>query len=76
MTSGLQMIYKALTVRGFVVNDFVDRFEEFYAEIPALVQQKRLQFDETTYRGFDKIPEAFAGLFHGHNTGKAVIAVD
>jgi len=73
---GMKMIYGGLTVRGFTSSDFVDRSEEFYAEVPQLVEQGKVVFDETVYKGFDKIPLAFAGLFHGHNTGKAVITVD
>ena len=53
-----------------------DRYGEFYAEVPQLLQAGKIKFDETLYQGFDKVPEAFAGLFHGHNTGKAVVLLD
>ena len=70
------MIYGALSVRAMRVNDYADRVEEFYTEVVPLVQHGKLRFDETVYKGFDKVPEAFAGLFLGHNTGKAVITID
>ena len=72
----MTMIYKSLSVRGLAVNSFVDRYDAFYAEMTPLVQQGAVKFDETVYRGFERIPEAFAGLFLGHNTGKAVVMID
>ena len=74
--SGYNMIYKSLSVRSLLVNDYADRVEEFYQEMVPLVQNGKVAYDETVYSGFDKIPEAFAGLFLGHNTGKAVITID
>ena len=74
-TSALATIYKSLNIRGFIVTTFSDRFEEFYAEVPQLVKAGKLRYDETRYEGFDKIGVAFAGLFKGENTGKAVVIV-
>jgi len=33
----------------------------------------KLKVDETIVEGFEKIPEAFLGLFKGNNTGKMVV---
>ena len=33
----------------------------------------RLKTQETTYNSFDKMRDAFYGLFKGENTGKAII---
>lgn len=35
--------------------------------------QGKLKVQETNYDGFDKMREAFYGLFKGENTGKAVV---
>lgn len=35
--------------------------------------QGKLKYKETTVKGFDKMPEAFIGLFRGDNTGKAIV---
>jgi len=32
-----------------------------------------LKFKETVFEGFEKMPEAFIGLFTGENTGKAIV---
>lgn len=37
--------------------------------------QGKVKYKETVVKGFDKMPEAFIGLFHGENTGKAIVAV-
>ena len=37
--------------------------------------QGKLKTKETTYVGFEKMFEAFVGLFKGDNTGKAIIKV-
>ena len=47
LRSGMTMIYKSLSVRGLAVNNFVDRFDHFYAEVTPLVQQGAVKFDET-----------------------------
>ena len=33
----------------------------------------KLKVQETTYEGFDKMRDAFYGLFKGENTGKAIV---
>ena len=35
----------------------------------------KLKFEETVTNGFDKMFDAFLGLFKGENTGKAVFKV-
>ena len=73
--SGFDAIYKCVNIRGFIQGDYVDRYPEFYGEVPQLVEDGSIVYDETVYKGMDKIPEAFAGLFKGHNTGKSVVLI-
>ena len=72
----MDAIYKGVSIRGFIQGDFEQRFMEFYDEVPQLVADGKIVYDETVYRGLDKIPEAFAGLFSGANTGKALVLVE
>ena len=70
-------IYKSINIRGYhSENDFIHRFHEFYDEVPKLVADGKIVYDETVYKGMDKIPEAFAGLFKGQNLGKAVVVLE
>jgi NADPH-dependent curcumin reductase CurA len=70
-------IYRALTLRGLYVGDYLERVnKEFYPVVEGLIKDGKVKYEETVWKGFDKVPEAFEGLFKGLNTGKAVITVD
>ena len=38
-------------------------------------RKQRLKYMNTTYYGFDKLPEAFIALFEGKNLGKMIVEV-
>ena len=40
-----------------------------------LIQEEKLKVKETVVEGFEKMPEAFIGLFNGSNTGKMVVKI-
>jgi NADPH-dependent curcumin reductase CurA len=35
-----------------------------------------ITYSETILEGFDKLPEAFIGLFEGRNEGKMIVKID
>lgn len=72
----LGTIYGSHKICGFIQSDFYDKFDSFYNEVPKLVAEGKIKFDETLSKGFDSVGEAFVGLFTGANTGKVVIEVD
>ena len=37
------------------------------------IAEEKIKVDETIVQGFDKMPEAFIGLFTGANIGKMII---
>ncbi|KAL8599524.1 hypothetical protein ACOMHN_065963 [Nucella lapillus] len=69
----MPVIYKQLDVRGMLVGFFKDRFPEAVKDLLPWVQQGKLKYRETVTEGFERMPEAFISLFHGANTGKAVV---
>jgi NADPH-dependent curcumin reductase CurA len=69
-------IYTSVKIHGFVIWDYYDRWQEFLDEVSPLVAQGDIKFEETEIRGFDKLPEALAGLFKGINTGKLIVNVE
>jgi len=71
----LKCIYAAVNLRGFLVSDYSARFGEADAELEKLVKSGQLRYDETVFEGWEKVPDALAGLFSGVNTGKAVVKV-
>ncbi|MFD2628532.1 NADP-dependent oxidoreductase [Oceanobacillus kapialis] len=71
-----QFVVKArVLMQGFIVGDFSDHYAEAYQELAKAVEKGKLHFEETIYEGFEKIPEAFLGLFSGANIGKQLVKV-
>ncbi|HEV8463187.1 MAG TPA: NADP-dependent oxidoreductase [Gaiellaceae bacterium] len=69
------IVTKRLRVEGFIVIDHFDEFPAFLADVGPLVAAGKVELRETVVEGFENIPSAFAGLFHGDNTGKMLVRV-
>lgn len=69
------LIKKRAKMQGLLIGDFKDHIDEAYGALEEAIQQGELQFEETIYEGFNKIPEAFLGLFSGENIGKQLVKV-
>jgi NADPH-dependent curcumin reductase CurA len=69
------IVGKRLRVQGFIVSDHFARFEEFLKEVGPWVAAGKIECRETVLEGIENVPAAFAGLFHGHNTGKMLVRV-
>jgi NADPH-dependent curcumin reductase CurA len=67
------MIYGRVTMRGFVVSDFVDLREQFLADMSRWVEEGRMKYRETILEGIDNAPKALIGLFTGLNIGKMLV---
>jgi NADPH:quinone reductase len=70
-----QILVKQLSLEGFIVRRWAERFPEAYVRMADWLKSGRLQFRETIYEGLESAPRAFIGLFHGDNTGKAIVKV-
>jgi hypothetical protein len=69
------IVTKRLRMQGFIVIDHFDEFPAFLADVGPLVAAGKIELRETVVDGFENIPSAFAGLFHGDNTGKMLVRV-
>ena len=67
------MITKRLTMKGFIVRDWLDRQAEFEAEVGGYLKAGRVTHKETVVKGIGRAVNAFIGLFQGHNVGKMVV---
>ncbi len=67
------MIGKRLTMKGFIVRDWLDRQGEFEKEVGGHFRAGRLKSKETVVEGIDQAVGAFLGLFQGQNLGKMVV---
>lgn len=71
----VNLIGRGVMVRGFIVSEFMDKAMQFAMEVAPLLAARKIKFEETKYEGLEKAPDAFIGLFHGDNFGKAVVRV-
>jgi NADPH-dependent curcumin reductase CurA len=69
----IQVIPKRISITGFVVSDHFDMMPEFMTEMSKWIAEGKIKWRETVYDGIDKATDAFLGLFHGDNLGKAVV---
>ena len=69
------IVTKRLTIRGFLVFDWMKRMPEFLAEVAPLVTSGRIRSKETIVDGLERAPQAFIDLFSGENIGKMVVKI-
>lgn len=69
------LIKKTAKMQGFLVRDHVKDFGPAIRQLSEWLQDGELIYEETIIEGFDKLPEAFIGLFEGKNVGKMVVKV-
>jgi hypothetical protein len=67
------MITKRLTMKGFIVRDWLDRQGEFEQEVSGFFRAGKLKNKETVVEGIEQAVGAFIGLFAGKNIGKMVV---
>jgi NADPH:quinone reductase len=67
---------RSVRLQGFIVSNFSDRFDEALKQLIVWVNSGSLKYTETIIDGFDKLPEAFLGLFSGKNQGKMLVKVE
>ena len=68
-------LVKRLTIRGFLVFDYVDQEAEALEQLTQWVSEGRLKYREDFVSGLEAAPEAFIGLLRGKNFGKLVVEV-
>jgi len=67
---------RSVTLRGFLVRNYSERFDAARKDLEKWVIEGKLRYTETVVNGFEKLPEAFIGLFTGKNTGKMLVRVE
>ena len=67
------ILMKTLTVTGFLVSDYADRFGESLENLGSWVAEGKIKFRVDVVEGIENAPEAVNKLFSGENNGKLVI---
>lgn len=72
----MSLVVKSASMTGFLLSDFVDRFEQVRMNLATTLADGRLVAREHVVEGgVARFPEALSMLFSGANTGKLVLAV-
>ena len=71
----MMIVGKRLTIRGFIVTDWMAELPAFLAEVGPLVATGQIKTRETVVTGIDHAVDAFLALLRGGNTGKMVVAI-
>ncbi|GET30900.1 NADP-dependent oxidoreductase [Prolixibacter sp. SD074] len=67
------ILKKSALMQGFIIGNYANRLPEGLARLTDWVKKGKLKHRETVIKGFEKLPEAFIGLFDGVNTGKLIV---
>ncbi|OAY72028.1 NADP-dependent alkenal double bond reductase P1 [Ananas comosus] len=69
----LDVIYKRITVQGFLAYDHIAVHDEFISVTSDYLRHGRMQSIEDISHGLKSIPSAFIALFRGDNVGKKLV---
>ncbi|XP_046982393.1 prostaglandin reductase 1-like [Schistocerca americana] len=69
------MVFNELKMEGFLVNRWLDRWDEGIKQNMQWIKEGKLKYKETVTEGFENMPKAFIGMLKGENLGKAVVKV-
>lgn len=70
------LLTRSVMLQGFIVRNYTDRYEEALSHLTQWLNEGKLKYTETIIQGFDKLPEAFLGLFSGQNQGKMLVRIE
>ena len=69
------LLKRSALMKGFIVSNYAARFPEGFTKLAEWVGNGQLKYNNTNYKGFEKLPEAFIALFEGKNLGKLIVEV-
>jgi len=62
-------------MQGFLVFDFIDRYQEGLRQMTKWLRVGKLKYRETIVNGFENTPTAFIDMLKGGNIGKQLVKV-
>ncbi|KAM7265983.1 hypothetical protein ACFE04_003666 [Oxalis oulophora] len=73
--SMLDIIYKRITVQGFLAADYLTKYSDFITMVSDHLRTGALRPLDDISEGIESIPSAFIGLFCGSNVGKKMVKI-
>ena len=70
------ILIRRLNVRGFIILDFLPRWQEAVAQLVPWILEGKLKHRETIVEGLENAPDALNQLFDGANIGKLLVKVE
>ena len=71
---GMLIVLRA-KMQGFLVSDYVHRFDEAARRLARWIAEGKLRWREDVTDGLEHAPRAFLGMLRGENRGKALVKV-
>ena len=69
------ILMKRLTVKGFLVSDYLDRYSESLESLSLWMSEGKIQYKVYVVEGIENAPSAVNKLFTGENKGKLIVKV-
>ncbi|XP_074349815.1 2-alkenal reductase (NADP(+)-dependent)-like [Apium graveolens] len=71
----IDIVYKRITIRGFLAGDYMSLFSDFIAATIDHLQSGKMHVVEDISQGLESVPSAFVGIFRGDNVGKKIVQI-
>ncbi|KAK6941656.1 Alcohol dehydrogenase-like, C-terminal [Dillenia turbinata] len=71
----LDVVYKRITIRGFLAGDLINLFGEFISSAVNYLRSGKMNVIEDISKGVETVPSAFVGLFRGDIVGKKIVQI-
>ncbi|KAM7279276.1 hypothetical protein ACFE04_006410 [Oxalis oulophora] len=75
VTNLMEIIYKRVELKGFVVFDYYDKYPKFLDFVLPIIKEGKITYVEDIVEGLENAPAALVGLFSGRNVGKQLVLV-
>lgn len=69
------ILMKRVTVKGFIILDFLAEMGRFYADMSRWIAEGKIKWRVDVVEGLENAPSALQKLFTGGNTGKLVVKI-
>jgi NADPH-dependent curcumin reductase CurA len=70
-----QLVVKQAKVEGFLVFQYIDRYDEGFRQLTSWLREGKLKYREDFMDGLENAPKAFIRMLEGANIGKQLVKI-